>query len=528
MPNCLSSNLEELQRKLYKDACRELRNIEALTSPTILEYEKSFESSLPTKVIKTSRRALINAVVSSKICLIGDFHTLRQSQREALRILRESLSALPGTQIYFAMECFRSVDQQQVDLYLDGKLEIEELFTQTRFDKYWGFPRQNYQMLIEFCRHHGIKITGINTENAGRDSIKKRDDHCAKILSTIVQQDPNSKILLLIGEYHLADDKLPGSISEKHFIDKKSVVKIITNTDRYFESVEGAFSSFESVHLKLNKNFYSILNTSPWLKWMSALHWEETRQNLNQSDYIEEDSDEDYNIFDFDFDHFFLHIAKQTASLLNIELGDSLLSHFTIVNLSDVRDFQSFARDNSYSPKSARQLRLFSEIFGAFVSEDSRIIFLKNYSFSSLASAVGQFLTMASMNGNQQKDAKQRELSLLIGQISSKLLNPKVKLKTIKEIGPRRFRSFMKIFMHQRQTEITRATDAVALAEAIDGLADLFLHHATRTKTGEKLLLEFFQSLDKPSLALSKIVRFALDYGRPSRSTSATGTKKAS
>ncbi len=528
MPKSFYSKLERLQRKLYHEACDNLHSIETLSSPTIVEYKKSFDLSLPLRASKISRRALINSIVSSKICLIGDFHSLRQSQREALRILRECLSAGSGEQLYFALECFRSADQQYLDLYLDGSLEVEELLEKTYFDKNWGFPRQNYQMLIEFCRHHGIKIIGVNTDNGGKDLIGKRDDHCADILGRIVIQDSTAKILLLIGEYHLADDKLPHAIITKNIVSSTRLVRIITNTDRYFNSVEGAFSSFESVHLKLSKNFFAILNTSPWLKWMSALHWEETRQNILHADYFEEDSDEDYNIFDFDFDHFFLHIAKHTASLLKIELGESLLSHFSIVNLGDASDFQDYVRENPTNAKATRQLRLFAEIFGAFVSDDSRTIFLKNYSFSSLASAVGQFLTMASGSAHATDDFKLRVLSLLVGQVSSKILNPKIKLKTIREIGPRRFRYFIKLFINNHQPTITRATDAVALSEVVDGLADLLLTQAVRTRSGEKLLLEFFQSINKPSIAMGKIIKSALDYSRGSRSIPAAGTKKAS
>src|SRR5262245_60953631 len=80
--------LKQLQRTLYDKAYKEAHSIVVGSSRTILAYSAKFERSLPRRFTKTTQATLLNNMRRHRYVLYGDFHTLRQSQRGLLRLLR--------------------------------------------------------------------------------------------------------------------------------------------------------------------------------------------------------------------------------------------------------------------------------------------------------------------------------------------------------------------------------------------------------------------------------------------------------
>ena len=82
------TQLRQLQHSLYEKAYKEAHSIVAGNSRTILAYSEKFQKSLPVRCARATQADLLSALKQHRFVLYGDFHTLRQSQRGLLRLLR--------------------------------------------------------------------------------------------------------------------------------------------------------------------------------------------------------------------------------------------------------------------------------------------------------------------------------------------------------------------------------------------------------------------------------------------------------
>jgi hypothetical protein len=439
--------------------------------------------------------------------LIGDFHTLRQSQREVLRILREVVERQPSLRVGLAMECFRSADQKHLDDFCAQRIDADTLFIKTKFDQTWGFPHKNYQMLIDFAQSQGIPLIGINTDKCGQDPIKKRDLHSATILHDWSKRFPKHHLVVMIGEYHLADDKLPAAIERTFKLPSNDILRIVTNTDKHLAHHPEIFRSFDTIQLKLAPNLFSIFNTSPWLKWTSALHWEEFKLSKFHPEPEEFDSDEDYNIFDFDFDHLFLRLTKEVSDILGFSIGDSILSHFTIVNLSEITDLHRRTAEHSIPRDVSWLIEQLVTLQGAFVYGSQNLVFIKTASFNSLAIAVGQFLANLMLPPIEGVELDYRtSLQVFLGRLTAKILNPKIKLnrQSLKAL-----RSLEQLHRQRRSSSPSNWNEAALIQlDACDTLVLLTLQQGKNSI--DHLVNSTIQDLPDPKVAMHNLNQWGI------------------
>ena len=208
--------LIDLQRSMYDRAINDARENIGPGKASILKYQKEFEASLPNQFTSATVNKVLEAIDRNPIVLFGDFHSHKQSQRAFLRILRMYQNRPDHAPIVVGLEMFRSKDQASIDQWLGGSLSDQELLDTVKYERTWGFPWANFRPILEHCRINGIKIIALNTSNGGKDSLKKRDAHAAKLLSNVLTAEPTARALCLIGEFHLADAHLPQAINDLH------------------------------------------------------------------------------------------------------------------------------------------------------------------------------------------------------------------------------------------------------------------------------------------------------------------------
>src|SRR5690606_7105112 len=104
--------LRQLQQELYDKAYNEARSVVVGTSRTILAYSAKFEASLPEHVERSALASVLETLRRKQFLLYGDFHTLRQSQRGFLRIMRSYQERLRDRKIVVALEMFKARDQR--------------------------------------------------------------------------------------------------------------------------------------------------------------------------------------------------------------------------------------------------------------------------------------------------------------------------------------------------------------------------------------------------------------------------------
>lgn len=291
-------------------------------SLALQKYEKDYFATLEKKWKSESRNNLLESLLKVRLIYLGDFHALRQSQKAHLRILR---SVLDQKEIVIAMECFTSDDQKHLNLFLQNKISEDVLLKKTAWKQRWGFPWENYKLIVQFAKDHRIPIYGLNVpaKSKDRENLQKRDLHAAREISQIRKQNPRASIFVIYGDLHLADAHMPAKANK---LLKEPCVRVFQNYEKLYyrlakENLEG------KEDLMRSGNDFCILNTAPWVKWQNYLMYLE--QNFDISDSFEDDEASEYTD----------HVARW-VHLLAVELGFKIsTSDLAIYSLHDEKLF---------------------------------------------------------------------------------------------------------------------------------------------------------------------------------------------
>lgn len=447
MSSTALKQLSELHRSIYEQALADANESLENSSPAIARYAAEFNQSLPKTFKSTTAKRLTQAIDSSRLVLFGDFHSHKQCQRALLRVIRGYNQTPDHAPVCVALEMFRTKDQPILDQWQSGTISDEELLEKTEYETIWGFPWSNFRPILEYCRQHSIPMFGTNTKNAGRDTLKVRDDHAAELLHKLAIEYPTAKIFYLVGEYHLADSHLPKSIEELTSGKPMPLMRVILNADQYYFMLPPAKLHRRDEFLELTPSFFCILNSPPWIKWQSQVLAEEMRR-IGTNTYIEsemsvEEIDEDadfeedeYEPFTedvLDLDHLLKHNIESVASFLKIKNPAKIQDTFKVVPNVDNDDIEHLP------------LHLRATIFeqasrdGLAVDYSRRVLFLSELSINNLAFASG--LVIFGSLGKLKENYHSTEdlfiaqiLKMTFGYIATKILNPRISLHSRRAI----------------------------------------------------------------------------------------------
>jgi uncharacterized iron-regulated protein len=118
VPSSALHKLQSFHQELFQHAIQATQHITSMNTAEISAYSRNFQASLPATWLPTSIDQVAARIMSAHIMLFGDFHTLRQSQRGFLRILRHIRSSEPNRPLMVALEIFNAEDQPAIDEFL--------------------------------------------------------------------------------------------------------------------------------------------------------------------------------------------------------------------------------------------------------------------------------------------------------------------------------------------------------------------------------------------------------------------------
>ncbi len=323
-----SSKLTQLYRKLEKLA---LAQVEPFTkhNPTYLKrYAQNFESMLPKNISIQEKKEWLQCLNGKDYILVGDFHSLLQSQHAFLQMTQMLSKNFPEKSLKLFFECFSVDDQENVNQFLNEKISLDKLREKTNFDQSWGFLWNSYVPILTWAQKYNIPVFGINSKAdkslTPEQGLVSRDKIAAK---TIIQNsDANSFSLVLIGEYHLADEHLPKEMLTLSPKSASKMMRVVVNADQYFYTVFPQISEQGAAFYQLRKDILGFSNCSPWIKWLSSAwshEWQDHQNPILTSHNVNHSTEDQ---FDLDF-----HM-KQLAEVFSTELDLPMpkLSHWDI------------------------------------------------------------------------------------------------------------------------------------------------------------------------------------------------------
>lgn len=242
--------VKKLKTDLYQEYCR--RN------PQIDQYYDDYKHLTSHYERIATKQELVEQILSSDLVYLGDYHTLRQSQKTLIRLL-EACAIVPkntsqfvpeGTPtqshgikegrrmftpeqrpIILALEMIQSKHQDILNRYLDNKIDETAFLKAVDYDKTWGFDWNHYKVILDYAKEHHIKVVALNSEPSlsakgeKASSLNRRDSLAAKIIAQTLRcsraerpvsegigahlKNPDSTIIVLFGDLHISENHLP-------------------------------------------------------------------------------------------------------------------------------------------------------------------------------------------------------------------------------------------------------------------------------------------------------------------------------
>ncbi len=213
------------------------------------------------------------ACYKADIIFIGDYHALPQSQAFAERLLRDIASR--SREAVLCLEMVYGCHQRVLDGFMSGDVGEAEFLKGIRYDLDWGYDWNSFHRLFLAAREHGVDVFGIDCgPRAGCRYIRRRDTYAAERIVDIVTRRPGARLVVLIGESHLATNHLPAKVTDrlkKRCIEKRRVIVLQNQEEVYWRLAEKGLEHVDVVTMKNHRPMdgavFCHFNSSPIAKY---------------------------------------------------------------------------------------------------------------------------------------------------------------------------------------------------------------------------------------------------------------------
>ncbi|MBF0312206.1 MAG: ChaN family lipoprotein [Oligoflexia bacterium] len=324
----LKSQIIKIHDLNYKKTKQQAQELLEDYSPLLRSYQKDHENFSKRPFELSSIKKLFQAINSSNIILVGDFHTFEQNAKNFERLLK--YCTLHRLQFVVALELLMASHQHFVHQFMLGETSEVDFLENIQYDKNWMFPWSHYRGIFHIAKEAHAPVFAINSKG----NLCERDQFAADTLSSIRKQYPDKIILVLIGEMHIVSNKLPQALCLSLKNKKISATKITTihqNLDHVYKQLQVTNTKNAVVQFTSKRSSklleFCLQTALPWSKYESMLYWIECIGG-------------DSRAFDGNIENKFIPIIKQLQSFLQLEefITDEELENFIIYN-RDKNDF---------------------------------------------------------------------------------------------------------------------------------------------------------------------------------------------
>lgn len=223
------------------------------------EAYQNYESVLDAEQVRA-------AIHSADVVLIGDYHALPASQRQAATLIEQR--AMAGDRpVVLGVETIFARDQHILDEWWRREIDEAEFRQRIRFDLDWGYEWAPFYELLVAARDHAEALYGLDC--MPREDLRKigaRDRHAAIKINEIRQRHPEAVIFVLFGESHLAPGHLPKIVREQ--VPAARVLTVLQNNDAlYWRAAGEKADRVEGV--RVSDDVICVFNATPLEKYES-------------------------------------------------------------------------------------------------------------------------------------------------------------------------------------------------------------------------------------------------------------------
>lgn len=176
---------------------------------SLTHYRQSFFAAAGKRLVEPIDQAtLIDEAIANGVLWLGDHHRhalLHGLHGQLLRQLRDN-----GARLAFALEAVGTEDQHDVDAFLLGDLDMQQLRRRmlARWSGSWLEDRSldpaYYRALLIAARAHGEPVVAL--EPTPRLTLERRDPQIAAAVAQAHERHPDRLLVVVVGQAHLLGD----------------------------------------------------------------------------------------------------------------------------------------------------------------------------------------------------------------------------------------------------------------------------------------------------------------------------------
>jgi len=242
-------------------------------------YVRTFHQEFQRLVEPSTFDDLVIACFQADLIYVGDFHALPRSQEFAARLLQEI--ARRSRRSVLAMEMVYGRHQQVLDRWMAGEVDDPEFLRRIRYDQEWGYDWAAFRGIFETARRHGLRVQGIDcAPRNGLRFIRERDRYMAARIADIFAEAPGSKVVVVVGESHLASSHLPAAVRQalaRMNLERRSV-RVLQNLEEVYWQLLSQGREHADTAL-VGRNVFCVFNVSPLEKYEA---YRQTLERWNQ------------------------------------------------------------------------------------------------------------------------------------------------------------------------------------------------------------------------------------------------------
>lgn len=366
-----------MQRQIFRLNQKLIEDSISIREKGFEAYQKAYLKQVSNYEEVSSLEELQKALQRADVIYMGDYHTNAQSPRGFLRILK--MLNEQGKPFVIALELIHKKNQQVVDDYLEGKIGLKTFLNRLHLRKRWYFDLwPNFQPIFDFAKYHHLKVYGIEAATYGKASLQERDQASANCLLKIIQQNPDSKVLVFTGDLHVAPQHLPkelGLLLKKHTIPKQDLILYQNSEKIYWKLAEEGLEAKAEI-VKIDDRSFCIQNTPPIIWQQSYINW------------LEHEEEE----IDFaDAKHSFLELTRRIAQFLELELPKNY-EDVEVYTLGDLSFLKRLEEDPQFTKKEIKVIKRQIMASESYYMQKGRIAYLGSISINHVAEEAAHYL----------------------------------------------------------------------------------------------------------------------------------------
>lgn len=366
--------LLKIQKKIFR------RNDEFIRSQALVQergfeaYERRYKRQVHSYDKVSDIQELLAEIQKADLIYLGDYHTNPQSQRMLLRLLK--LLDEKEVPVSVGLELVQKKHQKILDDFLAERISEEQFLRKIEFQRYWYFDLwQNFKPIFDFSRYHKIPVYSVEWSLAGNISLIERDDRNATLIAQILKQRPDRKLIVFVGDLHIAPPHLPEKVQKQADQKIRSLILYQNSESIYWKLAEKGLETKTEI-VRVDERSFCLMNTPPIVWQQSYLHWLE--QEEGEIDYA-------------DAKHSFLELLNQISQFLEIppQKGAEEVEVFTCGDSSFLR---RLAEDPNFPRRELRRIKKQILASESYCIPEKKMVYLANLSLNHAAEEASHYL----------------------------------------------------------------------------------------------------------------------------------------